>query len=97
MTCYLTSRDDRFATAVAGALISDLTSMAVNPPTLILPGDADLRCPHGRAQQWHTALRERGVPPQLVLCPGATHTFVIDWRPSHRIDDNRRVVDRVTA
>jgi dipeptidyl aminopeptidase/acylaminoacyl peptidase len=28
MTCYLTSRDDRFAAAVAGGLISDLVSMA---------------------------------------------------------------------
>ena len=28
MTCYLTSRDDRFAAAVAGGVVSDLTSMA---------------------------------------------------------------------
>ncbi|MEU6761863.1 serine hydrolase [Streptomyces sp. NPDC046853] len=27
MTCYLTSRDDRFAAAVAGGVVSDLTSM----------------------------------------------------------------------
>ena len=28
MTCYLTSRDDRFAAAVAGGVVSDVTSMA---------------------------------------------------------------------
>ncbi|WP_020664831.1 serine hydrolase [Amycolatopsis benzoatilytica] len=28
MTCYLTSRDDRFAAAVAGGVVSDLTSMS---------------------------------------------------------------------
>ena len=28
MTCYLTSRDGRFAAAVAGGCVSDLTSMA---------------------------------------------------------------------
>ncbi|MEV0056510.1 serine hydrolase [Saccharopolyspora shandongensis] len=28
MTCYLTSRDDRFAAAVAGGVVSDLTSLA---------------------------------------------------------------------
>ncbi|MFC0071912.1 serine hydrolase, partial [Umezawaea endophytica] len=28
MTCYLTSRDDRFAAAVTGGVVSDLTSMA---------------------------------------------------------------------
>ena len=28
MTCYLTGRDDRFAAAVAGGVVSDLVSMA---------------------------------------------------------------------
>ncbi len=28
MTCYLTSRDDRFAAAVAGGVVSDLVSMS---------------------------------------------------------------------
>ena len=132
MTCYLTSRDDRFAAAVAGGVVSDLVSMAgtsdvgplprrssssaaavgeratatrrcrrshvsthVATPTLIYHGAADLRCPVGQAQQWHTALRERGVPTRLVLYPEASHLFVLDGRPSHRIDFNRRVVDWV--
>ena len=131
MTCYLTSRDGRFAAAVAGGVVSDLVSMAgssddghflseyeldgppwaapdryaamspltrvdqVRTPTLILHGAADLRCPVGQAQQWHTALRERGVPTRLVLYPDATHLFILDGAPSHRLDFNRRIVDWV--
>ncbi|MGW1364958.1 S9 family peptidase [Streptomyces chartreusis] len=131
MTCYLTSRDDRFAAAVAGGAITDLTSMVgtsdagrllsvhelgaepwadreryrdlsplsrvehVTTPTLILHGAADMRCPVGQAQQWHTALRERGVPARLVLYPGGSHLFPIDGHPSHREDYNRRIVDWV--
>jgi dipeptidyl aminopeptidase/acylaminoacyl peptidase/CubicO group peptidase (beta-lactamase class C family) len=131
MTCYLTSRDERFAAAVAGGVVSDLVSMggtsddahlvaryelggepwaireryeAMSPlsrvesvvtPTLIYHGEADRRCPVGQAQQWHTALRERGVPTTLALYPEASHLFILDGRPSHRRDFNRRVVDWV--
>jgi dipeptidyl aminopeptidase/acylaminoacyl peptidase/CubicO group peptidase (beta-lactamase class C family) len=131
MTCFLTSRDDRFAAAVAGGAVSDLVSevgtaqdghvlaryelggeswanrdtyAAMSPlarvehvrtPTLVYHGDADRTCPVGQAQQWHTALRERGVPTSLVLYPGEGHLFVLDGRPSHRLDFNRRVVDWV--
>ncbi len=135
MTCYLTSRDDRFAAAVAGGVVSDLVSMAgtsdaghflsehelggqpwiggaavteafdrmspltrvdaVRTPTLVVHGAADLRCPVGQAQQWHSALRERGVPSRLVLYPDASHLFVLTGRPSHRRDWNQRIVDWV--
>ncbi|MGH3302985.1 MAG: serine hydrolase, partial [Streptosporangiaceae bacterium] len=131
MTCYLTSRDDRFAAAVAGGVVSDLHSMAgssdaghflseyeltgpsfdndgrydvmspmaqvagVRTPTLIVHGAADLRCPVDQAKQWHTALRERGVPTRLVLYPDGSHLFILDGKPSHRLDFNRRVVDWV--
>ncbi len=129
MTCYLTSRDDRFAAAVAGGVVSDLTSMAgtsdighylstlelgglpwvkpdrydamspikkvdqVRTPTLVLHGADDVRCPVGQAQQWHTALREQGVPTRLVLYPEASHLFIIEGRPSHRLDFNRRTAE----
>jgi CubicO group peptidase (beta-lactamase class C family) len=131
MTCYLTSRDDRFAAAVAGGVVSDPVSMsgtsdlghfistqelggspwdareryevqsplarvgAVRTPTLVYHGAADVRCPVGQAQQWHAALRARGVPSRLVLYPDASHLFVIDGKPSQRADFNRRVVDWV--
>jgi CubicO group peptidase (beta-lactamase class C family) len=54
-----------------------------------------VRCPVGQAQQWHTALRENGVPTQLVLYPEASHLFILDGRPSHRLDFNRRILDWV--
>nr|WP_206313274.1 serine hydrolase [Streptomyces coryli] len=131
MTCYLTSRDDRFAAAVAGGAVADLTSMNgtsdesralavtelgghpwqdrelhaelspysrvqdVRTPTLVLHGAADERCPVGQAEQWFSALRERGVPAKLVLYPGASHLFLLDGAPSHRADLNRRIVDWV--
>jgi dipeptidyl aminopeptidase/acylaminoacyl peptidase/CubicO group peptidase (beta-lactamase class C family) len=129
MTCYLTSRDDRFAAAVGGGVVSDLISDAgtadlghflavheldgmpwtelaryaamspleriesVKTPTLILHGAEDVRCPVGQAQQWHAALRQRGVPTRLVLYPGASHLFILDGTPSHRLDYNWRVVE----
>jgi dipeptidyl aminopeptidase/acylaminoacyl peptidase/CubicO group peptidase (beta-lactamase class C family) len=131
MTCYLTSRDDRFAAAVAGGVVSDLVSMAgtsaegaylsryelggtpcqlpdryaamspltgvanVRTPTLVLHGADDRTCPVGQAQQWHTALRERGIPARLVVYPGGSHLFILDGPPSHRMDYGRRVVDWV--
>jgi dipeptidyl aminopeptidase/acylaminoacyl peptidase/CubicO group peptidase (beta-lactamase class C family) len=131
MTCYLTSRDSRFAAAVAGGVVADLVSMAgtgdaghflseyelggqpwadpvryatlsplaqvsnVRTPTLIVHGTADVRCPVGQAEQWHTALRERGVPTRLVLYPDASHLFILQGKPSHRIDFNRRVAEWV--
>jgi dipeptidyl aminopeptidase/acylaminoacyl peptidase/CubicO group peptidase (beta-lactamase class C family) len=123
MTCYLTSRDDRFAVAVAGGIIADATSMAgtsdagyllaqagfasteasplsrvddVLTPTLVLHGGSDERCPVGQAEQWFTALHERGVRSELVVYPGASHLFILNGRPSHRADYNQRILDWVT-
>ncbi len=129
MTCYLTSRDNRFAAAVAGGVVSDLTSMEgtsdaghylavgelggaswdkanaefspfakvadVRTPTLVVQGAEDERCPVGQAEQWFGALRARGVPARMVLYPGASHLFILDGPPSHRLDFNRRVLDWV--
>jgi dipeptidyl aminopeptidase/acylaminoacyl peptidase len=33
------------------------------------------------------------VPARLVIYPGGSHLFVVNGRPSHRLDYNRRVVD----
>ena len=118
MTAYLTGRDQRFAAAVPGGMVTDLTSMIgtsdfghllrelefgeenpfasvenVRTPTLILHGEADLRCPVGQSQQWYTALREQGVPTELVLYPDSSHQFVGQGPLSHRLDWNRRTAD----
>jgi len=61
----------------------------VETPTLVLHGAEDRRCSVGQAQQWFAALRQRDVPTRLVLYPGASHLFILDGRPSHRLDYNR--------
>ena len=35
------------------------------------------------------------MPTRLVLYPGASHLFILDGAPSHRLDFNRRIVDWV--
>src|SRR5262249_19630788 len=85
-----------FADPDTYAAMSPLTHVTqVRTPTLILHGAADVRCPIGQAEQWHTALHERGVPTRMVLYPDASHLFILDGKPSHRIDFNQRVVDWV--
>jgi dipeptidyl aminopeptidase/acylaminoacyl peptidase len=57
--------------------------------TLILHG-ADDRCtPLGQAQEFHTALRERGVDTELVVYPREGHGF---QEREHRMDAWRRTV-----
>jgi dipeptidyl aminopeptidase/acylaminoacyl peptidase/CubicO group peptidase (beta-lactamase class C family) len=75
------------------AEISPFTRVAqVRTPTLVLQGQADERCPVGQAEQWFAALRTRGVPTELVLYPGGSHLFILNGRPSHRIDYSRRLI-----
>lgn len=64
----------------------------VTTPTLVLHGRDDLTCPLGQAQQWHTSLRARGVPTELVVYPGASHAFILLGPPSQRIDYARRLI-----
>lgn len=121
MSCWLTTRTDRFKAAVPGGCVSDLTSSSgtsdlgrllaeheigdrpaelsplthadrVRTPTLLLHGEDDDRCPVGQAEQWFAALRERRVPVRMVRYPGASHLFIINGRPSHRVDYNERIV-----
>jgi dipeptidyl aminopeptidase/acylaminoacyl peptidase len=74
--------------------LSPLTRVGqVHTPTLLLHGQADLRCPVGQAQEWFTALRARGIASRLVIYPAASHLFPVNGRPSHRIDYGERVVD----
>ena len=78
------------------AAMSPFSKVAqVRTPTLVVHGAADLRCPVGQAQQWHTALRELGVPTTLVLYHEASHAFILLGKPSQRLDFNRRVLEWV--
>ena len=78
------------------AAMSPLTRVhQVRTPTIVLHGAADLTCPLGQAQQWHTSLRGRGVPTELVVYPDASHAFILLGPPSQRLDYAHRVVDWV--
>jgi dipeptidyl aminopeptidase/acylaminoacyl peptidase/CubicO group peptidase (beta-lactamase class C family) len=75
------------------AAMSPLTHVRdVTTPTLVLHGRDDLTCPLGQAQQWHTSLRARGVPTELVIYPDASHVFPLLGTPSQRADYGRRVI-----
>jgi dipeptidyl aminopeptidase/acylaminoacyl peptidase len=69
----------------------------VTTPTLVLHGEADERCPIGQGEELFTGLVAAGkVPTEFVRYPGGSHLFIVQGRPSHRVDFNRRVVDWVT-
>lgn len=77
--------------------LSPITHVAnVTAPMLLLHGEQDQRCPIGQAEQWFAALRARRKEVAMVRYPGASHLFILNGRPSHRIDYARRVHDWVT-
>jgi dipeptidyl aminopeptidase/acylaminoacyl peptidase len=69
----------------------------VTTPTLILHGERDDRCPIGQAEEWFIALKRLGQTTEFVRYPGASHLFIVNGRPTHRIDYNQRIIDWVTA
>lgn len=77
--------------AEAGVRFSPLTYVdQIRTPTLVLHGQEDLRCPLDQAEFWFTRLRDNGVPTQMVIYPGGSHTFFLDGPLSHRQDFNAR-------
>ena len=64
MTCYLTSRDDRFAAAVAGGVVSDLASMAGTSDAGHFLGEHELGGPPWAARDRYDAMSPlaRGRP-----------------------------------
>lgn len=59
----------------------------VETPTLVLHGEEDRRVPASQGFELHAALRERGVPVELVLYPRAGHGL---GEPGHLLDAARR-------
>lgn len=55
----------------------------VKTPTLIVVGDRDGECPAPQSFEFWHALRDLGVPTELVVYPNEGHGFV---NPAHRID-----------
>ena len=59
-------------------------------PTLLLQGEADDRCPVEQSEQIFTTLMKCGVETEFVRYPGASHLFIGNGEPAHRIDYNTR-------
>ena len=55
----------------------------IHTPTLFLHGDKDFRVPISGSEQMYQALRTLGVPTELIVYPGETHTLA---RPSFMVD-----------
>ena len=63
-------------------------------PTLVLHGEDDDRCPIGQGEELFARLVAAGrVPVEFVRYPGGDHGFIVDGRPSHRLDFHRRVAE----
>ncbi|GAB3267361.1 serine hydrolase [Arthrobacter pigmenti] len=74
--------------------LSPLANAAtVDTPTLVMHGEADVRCPVEQAEHWFASLRSAGTAARMVTYPGSSHLFVLTGRPSHRSDYNRRLID----
>jgi dipeptidyl aminopeptidase/acylaminoacyl peptidase len=69
----------------------------VRTPTLLLHGDADLRCPISQAEEWLAILLAAGCEAVLVRYPGASHGFLTQGAPSMAADYGNRLVNWVTS
>jgi dipeptidyl aminopeptidase/acylaminoacyl peptidase len=63
---------------------------AVRTPLLIVHGEEDLRVPLMQSQLFHAALRQRGVPTQLVVYPREGHSIS---EYAHQLDHLRRILE----
>lgn len=69
---------------------------AVRTPTLLLHGEADLRCPISQAEEWLAMLLGSGCQAEMVRYPGASHGFLTQGPPSLAADYGTRLVKWVT-
>jgi dipeptidyl aminopeptidase/acylaminoacyl peptidase len=60
----------------------------VKTPTLMVAGDRDAEVPVTQSYEYWHALRDRGVPTQLVIYPGEGHLF---YKPADQQDVFRRI------
>jgi dipeptidyl aminopeptidase/acylaminoacyl peptidase len=66
------------------------TVNAVRTPLLIVHGEEDLRVPSMQSHLFYAALRQRGVPTQLVVYPREGHSIS---EYAHQLDHLRRVFE----
>jgi dipeptidyl aminopeptidase/acylaminoacyl peptidase len=69
----------------------------VRTPTLLLHGEADLRCPMSQAEEWLALLLAGGCEAALVRYPGAGHAFLTQGPPSLAADYGERLVSWVAG
>ena len=62
----------------------------VKTPTLVVVGDRDGECPAPQSFEFWHALKDEGVPTQLVVYPNEGHGF---RNPEHRVDVLERMLD----
>jgi acetyl esterase/lipase len=75
------------------ARISPITlASATSPPTLLLTGDRDSTIPMGHSENLVAALRQLGVPTDLVIFPGMGHGLLFGALPPHESDGVTRTV-----
>ena len=55
-------------------------------PTLVVHGEADVRCPIGQGEELFTALLAAGVDTEFARYPDASHLFPFSGRPAQRED-----------
>jgi dipeptidyl aminopeptidase/acylaminoacyl peptidase len=76
------------------ALGSPITHIAqCKTPLLIEHQEADHRCPIDQAEQMYNALREFGVPVEMVLYPNESHGMSRNGAPLNRVDRVLRMVE----
>lgn len=69
----------------------------ITTPTLLLHGELDDRCPIGQSEELFTGLIANGkAHAEFVRYPGSSHRFIVNGRPSHRVDYGRRVWEWIT-
>lgn len=68
----------------------------VRTPTLLLHGEADLRCPISQAEEWLALLLAVGCEAELVRYPAASHAFLTEGPPALAADYGKRLVHWVT-
>ena len=65
----------------------------IDMPVLIIHSEQDWRCPVEQAQRLFVALKQRGVPAELLLFPGEGHELSRSGLPSHRLARLEAVLD----
>jgi dipeptidyl aminopeptidase/acylaminoacyl peptidase len=62
-------------------------------PTLVLHSENDYRTPIEQGEQFYIALRNLGVPAQLVRFPGESHDLSRNGQPKHRRERYERILE----